>query len=101
VRIGGIGGVATRDDRRRRGLAREAISSAIGALNTGGAAFTLLLCEPRHAALYEKLGWHAFDREVFAVQSGRRIRFEITHPYVFDVKIAPRNGVLDLCGLPW
>jgi len=28
------------------------------------------------------------------------MRFDVTDPYVFDLKIAPRTGVLDLCGLP-
>ena len=30
-----------------------------------------------------------------------RIRFEAMAPFVFDFKRAPRQGTIDLCGLPW
>ena len=63
--------------------------------------FGLLFCEPRHVALYEKLGWHSFQGDVFVQQAQERVRFEVTGPYVFDFKMAPRFGLLDLCGLPW
>jgi hypothetical protein len=29
------------------------------------------------------------------------VHFTVTDPYVFDLKMAPRRGTLDLCGLPW
>ena len=35
------------------------------------------------------------------MQPQGRVRFDATNPYVFDLKIAARAGVLDLCGLPW
>jgi len=27
--------------------------------------------------------------------------FSVTDAFVFDLRIAPRAGILDLCGLPW
>jgi len=61
----------------------------------------LLFCEPRHAPIYEKLGWHPFKGDVFVTEPGGRVRFDVTEAYVFDLKIAPRSGLLDLCGRPW
>jgi aminoglycoside 2'-N-acetyltransferase I len=102
VKIGGLGGVATRNDSRRRGVARATMSTAVQQIQcVHDVDFCLLFCEPRHAALYEKLGWHSFQGDVFVQQAQGRVRFEVTGPYVIDFKMAPRFGVLDLCGLPW
>jgi predicted acetyltransferase len=101
IKIGGIGGVATRDDSRRRGVERAAVAKGIEEIRAHNADFGLLFCEPRHAPLYQKLGWRAFEGEVIVVQPRGRVRYKVIDPYVFDLKIAPRTGVLDLCGLPW
>jgi len=29
------------------------------------------------------------------------VRFDLMAPFVFDIRRAPRQGVMDLCGLPW
>lgn len=102
VKIGGIGGVATREDCRRRGVARAAVAKAIEETHRAhDADFGLLFCEPRHAPLYQKLGWQAFEGDVLVMQPRGQVRFDVTDPYVFDLKTAPRTGVLDLCGSPW
>ena len=101
VRIGGIGGVATRADSRRHGLASSAMQRAAEAMRDEGVDFGLLFCEPRHVAFYRRLGWRAFEGEVFAEQPQGRIRFDVTRPMVLDLALAPRTGVLDLRGLPW
>jgi hypothetical protein len=102
VKIGGIGGVATREDSRGQGVASTAMRRARHELQeTYKADFGLLFCEPRHASLYVTLGWHPFKGDVFVIQPQGRVRFGATDPYVFDLRIAPRAGVLDLCGLPW
>lgn len=102
VKIGGIGGVATREDSRRRGIASLAMQRAVDELREVHMAdFGLLFCEPRHAPLYQKLGWRAFEGNVYIAQPAGRVHFTVTDPYVFDLKIAPRRGTLDLCGLPW
>jgi aminoglycoside 2'-N-acetyltransferase I len=102
IKIGGVGGVATREDSRRRGVARAALSRAVQDMqNVHQADFALLFCEPRHGPIYEKLGWHPFKGDVFVTEPRGRVRFDVTEPHVFDLQIAPRSGLLDLCGLPW
>jgi len=102
VRIGGIGGVATRADSRGRGLATAAMQRAVAELGgPGGADFGLLFCEPHLVPFYRRLGWSPFVGQVFAEQPQRRIRFDVTNPMAFDFALAPRSGVLDLKGLPW
>ena len=63
--------------------------------------FALLFCEPHNEAFYAARGWHAFKGEVHAEQPGGKIRFEAMAPYVFDFTRKPRDGIIDLCGLPW
>ena len=102
VKIGGIGGVATRGDSRRRGVGSMLVRRALKEIDeTHRADFGLLFCEPRHAPLYAGLGWRQFEGHVFVMQPGGRGRFTVTDPYTFDLKMAPRTGVLDLCGMPW
>jgi aminoglycoside 2'-N-acetyltransferase I len=102
VRAGGIGGVLTREDFRHRGYASIALNAAIQSLKDEGSTdFALLFCEPHNVAFYAGRGWKPFDGEIYAEQPEGRIRFEATAPYVFDLRRAPRQGVIDLCGLPW
>ena len=96
-----LGGVATRADSRRHGLASSAMQRAAEAMRDEGVDVGLLFCEPRHVAFYRRLGWRAFEGEVFAEQPQGRIRFDVTRPMVLDLALAPRTGVLDLRGLPW
>jgi aminoglycoside 2'-N-acetyltransferase I len=63
--------------------------------------FALLFCEPRHAPVYQKLGWHAFAGDVFVAPLAGRVHFAVTDPYVLHLRMSPRNGEIDLCGLPW
>jgi hypothetical protein len=43
-----------------------------------------------------------FEGKVLVEQPRQgRVCFGVTDPFVFDLKIAPRAGTLDLCGLPW
>ena len=63
--------------------------------------FAILFCEPHNKAFYQARGWHPFQGEVYAEQPGGRIRFEAMAPFVFDFTRKPRDGVIDLCGLPW
>ena len=102
MRAGGIGGVATREALRRHGYASIALEAAIQTLKDEGSIdFALLFCEPHHAPFYERRGWKPFDGEIYADQPGGRVRFEAIAPYVYDIRRAPRQGVIDLCGLPW
>jgi GNAT superfamily N-acetyltransferase len=102
VQIGGIGGVSTREDCRGRGYATLALNAAVRTLSDHEAVrFAILFCEPHNEAFYQARGWHRFNGEVYAEQPEGRIRFEAMAPYVFDFTRKPRDGIIDLCGLPW
>jgi aminoglycoside 2'-N-acetyltransferase I len=102
MRAGGIGGVLTREDSRRRGYASVALNAAIQTLKDEGATdFALLFCEPHHAPFYVGRGWKPFDGEIYCDQPEGRIRFQAIAPYVYKLKRAPLGGVIDLCGQPW
>ena len=102
VHIGGIGGVMTREDCRGRGYASIALNAAVQTLRDHEAVrFALTFCEPHNFAFYQSRGWHPFTGEIHAEQAGEKVRFEALAPFVFDLGRAPRQGVIDLCGLPW
>ncbi len=103
VHVGGIGGVMTREDCRGRGYASLALDAAIQTMRANEAVrFAILFCEPHNFAFYSARGWHPFTGEVFCEQPDEgKIRFEAMAPFVFDVTRAPRQGAIDLCGLPW
>lgn len=103
VHIGGIGGVATHPDCRRRGYASIALNAAARTMRDHDAAqFALLVCEPHNFGFYQSRGWQRFYGAVYAEQPEGRIRFEVMAPFVLDLKRpAPTLGTLDLCGEPW
>jgi GNAT superfamily N-acetyltransferase len=102
VHVGGIGGVSTRPDCRRHGYASLALNAAIQTMRDHEAVqFALLFCEPHNFAFYQARGWHPFSGEIYAEQPGGRVRFDAMAPFVFDIKRAPLQGTIDLCGLPW
>lgn len=103
VHIGGIGGVSTRADFRRHGYASVALNAAVQTLRDHDAVqFALPFCEPHNFAFYQSRGWHPFAGEIYVEQPEGKIRFEAMAPFVFDLKHrAPRQGTIDLCGLPW
>jgi GNAT superfamily N-acetyltransferase len=102
VRIGGIGAVATRPDCRRRGYASIALNAAMHTFREERATdFALLFCEPALAPFYEARRFRAFKGDIDAMQPEGPIRFDVLKPYVSDIRRAPREGVIDLCGLPW
>jgi hypothetical protein len=102
VTIGGIGGVITRQDSRKQGHASAAMRMAVAELkDKHGADFALLVCEPHNFAFYRGLGWRQFAGDIFAEQPGGRVRFDAMTPFVFDLRLSPQDGAVDLCGLPW
>ena len=102
VHIGGIGGVATREDCRGLGYASLGLEAAVHTFRANEAVrFALLFCEPHNQSFYEARGWHRFAGEIWCEQPEGRVRFEAMTPFVFDVIRAPRQGLIDLCGLPW
>ena len=103
MRAGGIGGVATREDFRRRGYASIALNAAIQTLKDEGATdFGMLFCEPHNAPFYMARGWKPYDGEVYAEQPKKgRISFAALAPYTYHLRRSPLRGAIDLCGLPW
>jgi aminoglycoside 2'-N-acetyltransferase I len=102
VRIGGIGGVITRQDARRQGHASAAIRLALAQMkNDDGADFALLFCEPHNFDFYRGLGWRRFAADVFCEQPQGRVRFDVMAAFVFDLRLSPKDGAIDLCGRPW
>jgi aminoglycoside 2'-N-acetyltransferase I len=47
------------------------------------------------------LGWHRFRGEIFCEQPAGRILHDIGGAFVFDLRLAPRDGMIDLADLPW
>ncbi len=102
MHIGGIGGVSTHPDSRRRGYASVALDAAIQTMrDRQDVQFVLLVCEPHNEAFYAARGWHPFAGELYCEQPAGRVPFTAMKPFVFDLKRSPRRGVIDLCGLPW
>jgi predicted acetyltransferase len=102
IAAGGIGGVLTREDCRRRGYASIALNAAIKTLKDEGSTdFALLFCEPHNAPFYASRGWKPFDGEIYADQPAGRVRFQAIAPHVYPIRRTPQRGTIDLCGLPW
>lgn len=103
MRAGGIGGVLTREDSRRRGYATIALDAAIQTLRDEGSTdFALLFCEPHNAPFYAGRGWRPFEGDVHAEQPEKgRVPFTAIAPHVYKIRQAPLRGTIDLCGLPW
>jgi aminoglycoside 2'-N-acetyltransferase I len=103
VRIGGIGGVKTHPHARGQGYASAALRSAAQALrDRHQVAFSLLVCQAHLLPFYQKLGWLPFAGRLMVEQPGGSIEFTVNHPMVLPgLQPAPRQGVIDLAGLPW
>jgi aminoglycoside 2'-N-acetyltransferase I len=72
VHIGGIGGVATRPDCRRRGYASISLNAAIQTMRDHDAAqFALLFCEPHNFEFYRSRGWQPFGGDIDVEQPGQ------------------------------
>jgi hypothetical protein len=67
----------------------------------GSTDFALLFCQPHNAPFYIGRGWKPFDGEIYAGPPEGRVRFDAIAPHVYDIKRAPRQGTIDLCGLAW
>jgi aminoglycoside 2'-N-acetyltransferase I len=102
VRIGGIGGVVTDERQRKRGFASAGMKVAVEALQRDERAdFGMLFCEAHNVAFYRSLGWQPFSGTVFADQPQGRIHHNSVAAFVYEMALAPRDGIIDLRGLPW
>lgn len=103
ARIGGVGGVKTHPNHRRRGYAGEAMQSAHRFFSeAAGVDFGLLVCEESLIPYYERLGWQLFDGELLTQQPAGKVRFTFNRVMVIPITgTAPKAGVIDLNGPPW
>jgi aminoglycoside 2'-N-acetyltransferase I len=102
VQIGGIGGVKTRPQTRRRGLASKAIHRAIELFRSQGVDFAFLVCEPALVPLYERIGWKPHRGGLLVRQHGQTVPFSFNLPMTYPVQNADvPDGVIDLMGPPW
>ena len=101
VRMAGIGGVMTSASARRKGYASGAMTEARTLMEREGVDFGLLFCEPHNEPLYRNLGWTVFEGDVWCEQPAGRTRFDLMRTLCLPLRLAPRAGVIDLCGLPW
>jgi aminoglycoside 2'-N-acetyltransferase I len=117
LRLGGIGGVVTLQEWRKRGIASAALERAARFLRDELAVpFGLLVCDPALTPFYQELGWQTvagpliFDQPAF-FQPGldQTISGGPTHKVTLEgaIMILPCRehgwpaGLIDLCGLPW
>lgn len=103
VLIGGIGGVKTDPNARRRGFARAGIEQAITFLRAEHAVdFSLLVCREELLPYYSRLGWLHFAGELLVEQPSGSEQFIFNQPMVYAGNgEPPQSGVIDLCGMPW
>ncbi len=103
MRAGGIGGVATRDDRRGRGYASIALDAAIQTLKDEGSIdFALLFCEPHLAPFYASPRLAAVRGRglLRTAGAGPRSRSPRSRPTSSRSGRRRCKGTIDLCGLP-
>lgn len=103
VRIGGLGNVKTHPEARRQGYAEAALRESRRFLQEqDGLDFALLFCRAHNVPFYGKRGWQGFRGAVLVAQPQGAIRFTAYEVMCQDLeRPAPKDGTLDLCGLPW
>lgn len=102
LRVGGIGGVATKQEFRHRGVASALLRDAAGLMkNTLGVEFGMLLCRHEVSPVYAKLGWIIVPGPTTYTRAG------VAATYANDTMVLPLaekawpEGSIDLLGLPW
>jgi GNAT superfamily N-acetyltransferase len=102
LRIGGIHGVITEPEYRRRGVASALMKRAVGFIGDElRLPFALLTCQPRVEEFYKRLGWETTKEScTFTQPSGPRSCGGLT--MVIECgKTSWPPGKIDLRGLPW
>ncbi len=117
LQVGGIGGVATLEGWRRRGIATAALQCAADFLGDELAVpFGLLFCDPALVPFYAKLGWQEIPGPLVYDQPDpcepgleQAVADRPVHKVLLDgaAMVLPcleQNwpaGLVDLCGFPW
>jgi len=102
VRVGGVGGVATKPQFRHRGIASAMLARAAEFMkNDLGVEFGLLLCRHEVSPVYAKMGWITVAGPTTFTRAG------VTATYPNDKMILPLAektwpaGPIDMLGSPW
>jgi aminoglycoside 2'-N-acetyltransferase I len=102
IRVGGIGGVATKPEFRHRGVASAMLARAAEFMKSDlGMEFGLLLCRHEVSPVYAKVGWVIVPGPTTFTRAG------VAATYPHDTMILPLSGrawppgPIDMLGLPW
>ena len=102
IRVGGIGGVATKPEFRHRGVASAMLFRAAEFMKSDlGIEFGLLLCRHEVSPVYAKMGWVIVPGPTTFTRAG------VSTTYPSDTMILPLAGktwpagLIDMLGLPW
>ncbi len=102
IRVGGIGGVATKPEFRHRGVASAMLARAAEFMRSDlRVEFGLLLCRREVSPVYAKMGWVIVPGPTTFTRAG------VTATYPNDTMILPLaqkewpRGPIDMLGLPW
>jgi GNAT superfamily N-acetyltransferase len=102
VKLGGVGGVATLPEWRRRGLAQAALEKAAAFIRDDlQVEFGLLICNQQMMPYYRKLGWQAVQGPLTFNQPQGQVTFTDVTMILPCTKKAWPPGTIDLCGPPW
>jgi aminoglycoside 2'-N-acetyltransferase I len=103
VKIGGVGGVKTHPQAQGREYATAALRRAAASLNADHhVVFSLLVCQEHLLPFYGRLGWLPFPGRLVVEQPDGPMVLAINRSMVLPgLHPAPREGVIDLQGLPW
>jgi len=102
LEVGGMTGVVTEPDHRKRGVARTLIAGGVAFLREEHqVSLALLTCSRKVGPLYERLGWRVVQAPtVYAQPDGPRTSSGLTMVMESDGLSWP-DGPIDLRGLPW
>jgi aminoglycoside 2'-N-acetyltransferase I len=102
IRVGGIGGVATKPEFRHRGVASAMLARAAEFMKSDlRVDFGLLLCRHEVSTVYAKSGWIIVRGPTTFTRAG------VTATYPHDTMVLPLagkewpSGPIDMLGLPW
>jgi len=102
IRVGGISGVITKKELRKKGIGKIMMTEAVKAIkDKANTPFSLLLCRNEVSGFYEKIGWKVNDFPTTFEQPQGKIEFpNLTMTYGCEGTFFPA-GPIDLNGLPW
>jgi aminoglycoside 2'-N-acetyltransferase I len=103
VPVGGIGGVTTLPEWRRRGCATATLTKAAEFIGgTLGLEFAMVLCTEPLVPFYCMRGWQAVEGPIVCVQPQGRLALSQAVAMVLPLRsTAWPKGTIDLCGAPW